>query len=150
MQKRKNPFLLKIDKNYKPVSIEVGDEFYPNGIFVFNITKMQDFINNNKKNIALVNIAVKDYRKSFSKLNESHIDSVDISIPVILAEISPETYNVIDGNHRFEKAYRNGADSIYAYKLNVNQHLSFLTSTEAYHSYIDYWNEKIRDGYLPN
>ncbi len=34
----------------------------------------------------------------FSPINESHVDSVEISKPVILAEIFPGQYNLIDGN----------------------------------------------------
>ena len=50
--------------------------------------------------------------KGFSSINESHMDSVVISQPVILAEISPGRFNLIDGNHRMEKARRLGVMSI--------------------------------------
>jgi hypothetical protein len=65
-------------------------------------------------------------------------------MPVILAEISPGHYNLIDGNHRMEKARRIGVGSILAYKLDVNQHLKFLTEKKAYLSYIEYWNGKCK------
>ena len=82
-------------------------------------------------------------------ITESHIDVVDISTPIILAEICPGRYNVIDGNHRVEKAYRTGADHIAAYKLKPRQHMPFLTSMESYHAYIEYWNSKIKGGHVP-
>ena len=71
--------------------------------------------------------------------------SVEISKPVILAEISPGRYNLIDGNHRMEKARRMGINSIQAYKLNVEQHMRFLTSRKAYVAYIGYWNNKLKE-----
>jgi len=51
------------------------------------------------------------------------MDLVGISRPVILAEISPGCYNLIDGNHRMEKARKAGIKSIQAYRLNVKQHI---------------------------
>ena len=56
-------------------------------------------------------------------------------MPIILAEISPGKYNVIDGNHRIEKAYRLGTERIPAYILTARQHLRFLTTVKAYHAY---------------
>jgi hypothetical protein len=44
MPKKKNPLMLEIDENYIPAATEPGDEYYTNGIFVFNITKMLDYI----------------------------------------------------------------------------------------------------------
>ena len=35
---------LKADDNFTPCPINDGDELYPNGIFVFNITKMLSFL----------------------------------------------------------------------------------------------------------
>ncbi len=140
---KKNSNLLSIDKNYVPTSTDEGDELYPNGIFVFNVTKMIEYIRTHKDEIPTESIEVKAYVKGFSGLTESHIDKVDIEVPLILAEISPGRYNVIDGNHRLEKAYRMGKSFISAYKLKPEQHLPFLTSLKAYHAYIAYWNSKI-------
>ena len=135
---------LKADDNFTPCPIHEGDELYPNGIFVFNITKMIEYLNKNSNEVDLVEADVRDFPKCFSSINESHVDSVDISRPVILAEIAPGHYNLIDGNHRMEKARRMGEKSILAYKLNVKQHLTFLTEKKAYLSYIDYWNGKCK------
>jgi len=137
--------LLKVDKDFVPSVIEGGDEYYPNGIFIFNITKMLGFINDNKGRIKIKDISVKEYRKAYFILNEDHIDKVDLKNPVILAEISPGRHNIIDGHHRVEKAYRSGIDTIPAYILTPYQHMPFLTDTEAYHSYVDYWNGKVKE-----
>ncbi|MCD6294262.1 MAG: hypothetical protein J7M20_04920 [Deltaproteobacteria bacterium] len=134
----------KADKDFTPCSVAEGDELYPNGIFVFNITKMLEYIRDNKDKIELAEVAVADFPRAFSSVDELHVDSVDVSQPVLLAEISPGHYNLIDGNHRMEKARRMGISRILGYKLNVKQHVAFLTERKAYLSYIEYWNEKLK------
>ena len=133
---------LKADDNFTPCPINDGDELYPNGIFVFNITKMLDFLITTPNEVDCIEVKVADFPKSFSSIDESHVDSVDISLPVIIAEISPGHYNLIDGNHRMEKARKMGIEKIPAYKIDVNQHINFLTDDKSYRSYIDYWNGK--------
>lgn len=134
---------LKADKNFMPCPVAEGDELYPNGIFVFNITKMLEYIRTHSDEIGLTEAAVADFPRAFSSVDESYVDSVDISQPAVLAEISPGRYNLIDGNHRVEKARKMGISHIRAYKLNVKQHITFLTERKAYLSYIEYWNEKL-------
>ena len=133
---------LKINKNFKPCTIDDGDEMYPIGIFNFNITKMAEFIQN--QNIICEEVLVKDFSRGSSKWNESHQEAVDVAKPVIVAEISPGRYNVIDGNHRMEKARRLGLEKIQAYKLRPEQHLQFLTTEKGYLAYIEYWNDKLK------
>ncbi len=137
--------ILKVDNNFAPCPVATGDELYPNGIFVFNITKMTEYIQANPEGIALEDVAVSDFHKEFSSINESHMDSVQISRPVILAEIAPGRYNLIDGNHRMEKARRLGMRSMRAYKLNAEQHMSFLAGKKSYVAYIEYWNGKLQE-----
>lgn len=133
---------LTIDNDFIPCPESGGDEFYPNGIFVFNITKMTEHITNNPEVFVPEEVTVKDLHK-FLSINESHVDLVDISKPVILAEIAPSLFNLIDGRHRVEKANKLGIETIQAYKLNVHQHIRFLTSRKAYEIYVEYWNSKI-------
>lgn len=136
--------MLKVDNDFTPCPVTTGDELFPNGIFEFNITKMLEYIQKNPNGITLEEVAVSDFFKGFSSINESHMDSVEISRPVILAEISPGQYNLIDGNHRMEKARRMGINSMLAYKLNVEQHMKFLINKKAYVAYIEYWNSKLK------
>jgi hypothetical protein len=135
---------LKANENFTPCPVSKGDELFPNGIFVINITKMLEHIKKNSDEIDLVEVAVADFPKSFSSIDESHVDSVDVSRPVLLAEISPGHYNLIDGNHRMEKARRMKISRILAYRLNVKQHIEFLTERKAYLSYVQYWNAKLK------
>ena len=139
--------ILKRDNDFTPCPVATGDELFPNGIFVFNITKIIEYIKENPDNIPLEEVGVSDFFKGFSSINESYVDSVEISKAVILVEISPGRYNLIDGNHRMEKARRMGINNIRAYKLNVEQHLRFLTSKKAYVAFIEYWNSKIKEMY---
>jgi hypothetical protein len=138
---------LKLNKNFQPLSCDEGDEFYPNGIFEFNITKLLDFINANQDIFQPQEVEVNAVRKTYSSsnLNELTIQSANISAPIILAEISPDMFNVIDGHHRLEKAYRDGVTTILAYKILAEQHIRFLTSTMAYTEYVQYWNEKLKN-----
>jgi len=135
---------MEIDDGFTPCPVDIGDELYPNGIFEFNITKILQFINNHPDACTLEGVAVSDFHVGFSSIDESHLDSVEISSPVILAEISPGRFNLIDGNHRMEKARRTGVKRILAYKLSVDQHIQFLTNKKAYKAYVEYWNSKLR------
>jgi len=103
---------------------------------------MIEFINSHQEDFVPESVAVADFFQGFSSINEDHMDSVQISEPVILAEISPGRYNLIDGNHRMEKARRSGIENISAYRLSVDQHIRFLTSQKAYVAYVEYWNSK--------
>ena len=133
---------LTIENDFTPCPESDGDEFFPNGIFVFNITKMTEHIMNNPELFVPEELAVKDLQK-FLSINEIHVDSVDISKPVIIAEIAPSRFNLIDGQHRVEKARRLGQEKIMAYRLTVHQHIRFLTSRKAYEIYVEYWNSKL-------
>jgi len=135
---------IEANDNFIPCPVNKGDELFLNGIFEFNITKMLEYIKNNSDEIALVEVTVADFPQFFSSIDESYIDSVDVSRPVLLAEISPGHYNLIDGNHRIEKASRMGIKRIFAYRLNVEQHIKFLTDRKSYLSYVEYWNAKLR------
>lgn len=133
-----------MDILFKPSECNPGEELFLNGIFEFNISKMIEFIRGNKQEIPLEEIDVKGYHtEAFSSVNESHLSNVDINSPIILIEINPDRFIVVDGHHRLAKAYRNGINTIMAYKLTVKQHIQFLTSVRAYRAFIDYWNEKV-------
>jgi hypothetical protein len=78
-----------------------------------------------------------------SHLDRDAIAAADLSRPILLAEISPGLYNVIDGNHRLAKARREAARTILARRIPCPQHVSFLTSLTAYEAYVEYWNSKV-------
>jgi len=137
---------LDLDPGFCPCETADGDEIYPNGIFEFNITRLQAHIRAagrfRAELVALVDVP---YAGTSPGLNEQTILGADLSRPVILAEIAPGRYNLIDGHHRFAKARRDGADRIPAYRIPCPEHVAFLTSIGAYEKYIEYWNSKVDD-----
>ena len=135
---------LKLDKNFKPFSVDKGDEIFANGIFEFNVTKLSALIRANPKKFPIERIDVKTLANGIPEhLDESAIQAADVSKPIILVEISPGHFSVIDGNHRLEKARREGLKRIAVYRVTATQHSYFLISVRAYEAYIQYWNSKI-------
>ena len=138
---------LRFKKTFTPPASDDGDEFFPNGIFVFNITKMIAFITRNPAQFPVEEIEVRKYAIWDSKtLDEATVMNANISNPIILAEISPGRFNVIDGNHRLERARRMGREKISAYRIPVEHHLGFMTCARAYQTYVKYWNTKVDEG----
>jgi hypothetical protein len=147
LEPHRKPAILRRDRGFQPCSADPGDELYPNGIFEFNITRLLAFIHAHTERfptefVELVDIP--DYGGSAS-LDEVAIDAADLSRPILLAEISPNRYNVIDGNHRVAKARREGLRRIAAQRLRCPEHVAFLTSSRAYETYVEYWNSKLDD-----
>ena len=94
---------LKADEKFIPCPVNKGDELFSNGIFVFNITKMLEHIKNHPNEFELIEVTVADFHSSFSSVDASHVDSVDVSQAVLLAEISPGHYNLIDDQPRVNR-----------------------------------------------
>jgi len=105
----KNSRKLKLNKNYLPCTANENDEIYPNGIFRFNVTRILEHIGAGKLEAEKVEInTIEWFRTHFrGSVNESHLPSVDVTLPVLQAEIRQGMYEIIDGHHRLEKAYRN-------------------------------------------
>lgn len=132
------------DVYFKPCTQKPGDELYPNGFFLFNITRMLEYLQSDESDIPISDAQVADFPLySPTSLNQEHINTVDIEKPIIIAEIAPQRYNVIDGNHRMEKARREGTRHLHCYRVQPEVHTRFITDLNAYHSYIEYWNDKV-------
>ena len=139
---------LTLDENFTPLPIAEGDEIFVNGIFQFNITKLTKYIHDNPNKFSIDKTEVNRLTKyNGSNLDKATIQSANLSNPIILAEISPGRYNIIDGHHRLEKARRDGIETIHAYKVKNYQLLKFLTSIKTYKLYIEYWNSKLDDNF---
>lgn len=130
-----------IVKNFVPCPVKPEDELFRLGIFVFNITRMLEFIENYPEKFVLEDISVNNLYSSFSRIDENRIDVVDFSMPVLLIEITPGQFTLIDGNHRMEKARRLGIKSLKGYRLKISDHIPFLTSKESYEKFVEYLNE---------
>ncbi len=135
---------LKKARNFTPCLVDDEEEIYRRGIFEFNISKMTEYIHNTPE-ITVGPVHIRQFSIGSSKVNETHLPTVDISKPIIVAELSPGRYDVIDGNHRLEKARRAGLDYIQGYRLEPKQHMQFLTTEKGYVAYIEYWNDKLKD-----
>ncbi len=140
------PEKFRAKKNFNPLPSDDGDEFFLNGFFEFNITKLLNFIRSNPLDFPIIEIDVASLDKlDSSNLSEDTIKKANLSDPIVLGEISPGRFNVIDGNHRLERARRQGEEKILAYRVCAAKHVVFLNSKEAYLSYIKYWNGKVND-----
>ncbi len=135
---------LRIDPTFSPCIPRVGDEMFPNGIFEFNITRMVEYLQTKTSGMKPIDIAVDELPWQASTVNEAAVCAADLDRPIVLAEIAPDQYNLIDGHHRAEKARRAGVKTLKAYRVRAEQHVAFLTTERAYHSYIEYYNDKLK------
>jgi hypothetical protein len=139
------PIKPKVDTKFRPCLAEDGDELYPNGIFEFNITRLLSFIEGHREQflVELVSLAtISDY--GFRHLHEETIGAANLSRPILLAEIAPDRFNVIDGHHRVARARREAVSDLPARTIYSPHHVPFLTSIKAYESYVEYWNAKLK------
>ena len=140
------PAGLKRDRKFQPCLVEPGDEHYANGIFEFNITRLLAFIDSCPERFPVENVLVEDFPAfGSSHLNEETISSADLARPILLAEIAPALFNVIDGNHRLARARRENVQMIPARRVRCADHVPFLISDWAYEKYVEYWNSKLED-----
>ena len=145
-EKSPRPAKLKCDKNFQPCPAESGDEHYQNGIFEFNITRILAFIDTCANRFSIELVPVGDFPAyGGSHLNEEIIRTADLSRPILLAEIAPGRFNVIDGNHRLARARRESVQTVPAHRVRCPDHVPFLTSEWAYEKYVEYWNSKLED-----
>jgi hypothetical protein len=101
------PAKLKRDKQFQPCPAETGDECYRNGVFEFNSTRLLAFIDTCAERFLIEFVAVADFPDyGASRLDKETVRNADLSRPILLAEIAPGRYNVIDGNHRLARARR--------------------------------------------
>jgi hypothetical protein len=140
------PIKLKLDKRFHPSPVAENDEIYPNGLFHFNISRLLAFIDAHPEDFPLENIPVTDIPSyAGASLYEAAVRSADLSRPVLLAEIAPGRYNLIDGHHRVAKARRDGVPTVHARRIACPRHVPFLTTAEAYEKYVEYWNSKVKE-----
>jgi ParB-like nuclease domain len=138
---------LELDKTFQSCPAEPGDEIYPNGIFEFNITRLLSFIEASADRYPIERVGVDDIPNYGSEsLDEETIRTADLLRPILLAEISPGRFNLIDGHHRVAKARREGVETLPAHRVAYPLHVRFLTSIRAYEQYVEYWNGKLAPG----
>ena len=137
---------LKRDPGFQACAVEDGDEFFRNGIFEFNITRLLSHVDSHADRFAVEVVTLADISELASpNLDQAAVVSADLSRPILMAEISPGRYNVIDGHHRLAKARRENATGIPVRRVRCPEHVPFLTSTRAYVAYVEYWNSKVKE-----
>lgn len=135
-------------------------EWYPNGVFNYNVSRMIRDLNeyldkrpadeDKDHGIQLTEISIRDVvSDSFSidEFPEEHLNEADLNRPVIYAEIAPGVYNLIDGNHRIARAYRDGISTLPAFYVPAEIALQYLGSNKEYSCYLEYWNGKVEDAW---
>lgn len=150
--------------DFKPLvyNADKEPEFYPNGLFLFYITNLSEYIASHPEEFSMVDIGVIGYFNNqvligSKELYEEYIEAADLSRLVIVLEIAPDRYemgickreddlyhrgfNLVDGHHRIMKANGLGIKTIKAYVVRMEQHLPFMV--KGYKEYVDYWNEKV-------
>ena len=93
-----------------PYPVDPEDEIYANGIFEFNVTRLLAFVQEHVDRFPVEQVEISEFPEysDSSHLNEETICLAHLTRPVLLAEIAPGRYSVIDGNHRLAKARREG------------------------------------------
>ena len=150
MKKTKHPRTLKLIKNYTPKVQESEEiEIYPNGIFKFFISKILEDIKNGDFKPKMERINIEKWRKSHVKntdfLDENHLKIANTRKPIIQAEIRIGKFEIIDGNHRFEKAFRDGKKTINSYKIYGEELVPYFYNQKGYECFVNYWNSKLED-----
>jgi hypothetical protein len=137
-----------------------NDEYFVNGVFYFNITNLKNEIASNTTNFICAETKVNIWRtERTAELNGEYVEAADLTRPLILAEIAPDRYldspdiepddwlrcgyNLIDGHHRIEKAYRANLSQLRAFIVPMEAHIHFMYN--GFDKYTNYWNGKLKD-----
>lgn len=135
---------INIDKNFKPYPLKKGDEVFSINRLNINISGILESIKNGLLTPIEERIYVSEWmsgRFRSGTLHESHLLRVDLSKPVIQAELRPTYFELIDGNHRIMRAFRQGVEYLDSYKISSTQLIPFFTDKFSYERFVEIWNE---------
>ena len=133
------------------------EEWFPNGIFNYNVSRLIKDLDAYEKDPAgpswlyaavKTSIYVEDvfkYYHDMGHLEEAHIRAADLNRPLIFVELAPDCFNLIDGQHRLEKARREGITELPSWLVGAHSAIHYLGSEFEYSKYTGYWNYKIED-----
>lgn len=133
-------------------------EWFPNGVFQYNVSRIikdlqghgetpdeeKPYLNTIISAPVSVEKAIR-HNYGVNGLQEEHIDAADLSRPIIFVEIAPDSFNMIDGNHRLAKAQKNNVDTLPAFFIPAHTAIRYLGSEVEYSRYVEYWNSKVED-----
>ncbi len=106
---------------------------------------MIEYIGSGELDAEKEKINVKEWFKSHFRgsVKEEHLPTVDVAKPVIQAEIRPGTFEIIDGNHRIERAYGEELEFIDFCKLRGEKLSPYFADVRGYKAFVEYWNSKL-------
>lgn len=146
-----HPRMITFNPHFILCKLQETDEYLVNGIFVFNISRMVEFIDVHPEQLVadVIDVAYYYNLQNHRELNDDYVQQADLERPVILAEIAPDRlemgmrvnpniyyaqgYNLIDGHHRVAKAHQQGIKTLPAYIFRMEQHINFLA--QGYNEY---------------
>ena len=121
------------------------EEWFPNGIFNYNVSRLIRDLAADKTakeaNTPWLNTAVRTsvpvteaiaHCHGLGQMEEEHIQTADLERPLIFIEISPDSFNLIDGHHRLEKARREGIIALPAWMVDAHAAVRYLGSESEY------------------
>jgi len=81
---------LRLDHGFCPCTVEPGDEFFANGIFEFNITRLLAFVHARPERFSVEAAELEHIpiNSDVCHLDQSAVEAADVRRPVLLAEIS--------------------------------------------------------------
>ncbi|WP_438315426.1 ParB N-terminal domain-containing protein [Sporosarcina sp. FA9] len=135
-----------VNENFKPYLAKSDDEVLGGFPFAWNISELEKWLGLHSDKVVCSTVKVSPTSLHMVTLTEAHIPTVDLSKPVIAVRNRPDMYRLIDGQHRVEKARRNGLAELPAYYINEIQHRQFFIHPKADQNYVDYYNEKFKTG----
>ena len=68
---------------------------------------------------------------------------VDTTKHILQVEIRPGVFEIIDGNHRLEKACRDDVEFVNSYKLKGELLVAYFVDMRGYKAFAEYWNSKL-------
>ena len=149
--------------DFQCCDVRDGDYLY-HRFFKINIDSLYENILLNPESFPLIEIDVEMYfshsfLEGVQKSDEKSLENIDMSIPLILGELTPDLfecgmqlkrtcylqqgYTIFDSHYQLIKAHQLGMKTMQAYVVHMEQFLSFITTTDGYEKYIAYWNEKV-------
>jgi hypothetical protein len=147
--------------SFTPPAPQDGDEYFRNGIFFFNITRMAEDIAAGlcEHERCRTDIAIWHTASTRDPIDDEFVEQTDLTKPVIIAEISPDKlayypdidpadwrlrgYHLIDGWHRVEKAHRHGIKALDACIIPMGFHIRYMYS--GFGQYSEYWQSKLTE-----
>ena len=137
MNKSKPEKFLKADKNFTPLPVDDGDEMFHNGIFIFNITKMIEYIKSNPELFKPEKIIIEDYPEQFSSITEL----IKISIGIAAAFTCGFPFSYILSNKIFNISNSNSENRKIVAIMFFGIAINFIFAAAVFYMTLFYTNE---------